>query len=67
MCQRGRRKEVVITDTDQIVIAMGAKSVNDLAGKLKDRVAELYVIGDAREPRTAFEATREGAEAARRI
>ncbi len=45
MCQRGRRKEVVITDTDQIVIAMGAKSVNDLAGKLKDRVAELYVIG----------------------
>ncbi len=66
VCARGG-EEVVITDTDQIVIAMGARSVNDLARKLKGKVAELYVIGDAREPRTAFEATREGAEAARRI
>ncbi len=66
VCVR-RGEEVVITDTDQIVIAMGARSVNDLARKLKGKVAELYVIGDAREPRTAFEATREGAEAARRI
>ena len=35
--------------------------------KLEGKVAEVYVIGDAKEPRAAFEATHGGAEAARVI
>jgi hypothetical protein len=46
---------------------MGAKSIDELSKKLKDKVTEIYVIGDAKEPRTVFEATHEGAEVARRI
>jgi len=41
--------------------------IDNLSEKLKGRVPELYVIGDAKEPRTAFESTHEGAEVARRI
>lgn len=56
-----------ITDVDQIIVALGAESVNSLVDKVKGTVKEYYVIGDAKEPRTAFEATREGAEVARKI
>jgi 2,4-dienoyl-CoA reductase-like NADH-dependent reductase (Old Yellow Enzyme family)/thioredoxin reductase len=52
---------------DQVVIATGAVSINELAAKLEVKIRELYVIGDAKEPRTVFEATQEGAEAARKI
>ena len=44
---------------DSLVIATGSKSENALAS-LKDLVPELYVIGDAKEPRNALEAIREG-------
>jgi hypothetical protein len=46
---------------------MGAKSVNDLSEKIKGKVAEVYVIGDAREPRKAIDAIHEAAEIARKI
>jgi 2,4-dienoyl-CoA reductase-like NADH-dependent reductase (Old Yellow Enzyme family)/thioredoxin reductase len=52
---------------DQIIVAMGAKPINELADSLKNKVPEVYVIGDAKEPRTMFEATHEGAEIARMI
>jgi 2,4-dienoyl-CoA reductase-like NADH-dependent reductase (Old Yellow Enzyme family)/thioredoxin reductase len=57
-------REETISGTDQIIVAMGAKSVNDLAKQLDGKVAEVYIIGDAKEPRTALEATHEGAQAA---
>jgi 2,4-dienoyl-CoA reductase-like NADH-dependent reductase (Old Yellow Enzyme family)/thioredoxin reductase len=60
-------REETISGIDQIIIAMGAKSVNDLAKQLEGKVAEVYIIGDAKEPRTALEATHEGAQAARMI
>jgi 2,4-dienoyl-CoA reductase-like NADH-dependent reductase (Old Yellow Enzyme family)/thioredoxin reductase len=60
-------KELAITGIDQVIVATGVKPVDELAGKLKEKVAEVYVIGDAKEPRSAFEAVHEGAEAARII
>jgi len=44
---------------DSVVIATGSKSENALAS-LKDLVPELHVIGDAKKPRNALEAIREG-------
>ena len=60
-------KEEIITSIDQVVVATGAKSVNELAARLKGKVPEIYVIGDAKEARSALEATHEGARAARMI
>lgn len=57
-------QEKRIEGLDQVIIATGARSANELEAELKGRVPEIFVIGDAREPRTLFEATREGAEAA---
>ncbi len=45
---------------DSIVLAMGSKSESRLAKELKDKVPELYTIGDAKEPRNALEAILEG-------
>ncbi len=52
---------------DTVVLAVGAKSVNELAEQLKDRVAELHLIGDAVKPRKITEAIREGFEVARKL
>ncbi len=60
-------KDEIIDGIDQVIIAMGAKPVNELAHQLEGRAGSVYLIGDAKEPRTAFEATQEGAEAARMI
>jgi len=60
-------KEDSIRGMDNIIIAMGAKSVNELSAKIKGKVSELYIIGDAFEPRKALEAIREGAEVGRKI
>lgn len=52
---------------DTVVMAAGAKSVNALYEKIKDRVPEVYLIGDARTPRKALEAVAEGFQAGRTI
>ena len=49
---------------DTIVLALGTKSVNYLKGQLEKKITELYVIGDALEPRKAIEAIEEGARVA---
>ncbi len=59
--------EEVITGIDQVIVATGLKPTNELATRLEGKVPEIYVIGDARAPRTAFEATHEAAEVARII
>jgi 2,4-dienoyl-CoA reductase-like NADH-dependent reductase (Old Yellow Enzyme family)/thioredoxin reductase len=51
-------KEEVLS-ADSIVIATGSKSENTLAS-VKDLAPEVYVIGDAKKPRNALEAIREG-------
>ncbi|NQT48098.1 MAG: FAD-dependent oxidoreductase [Chloroflexi bacterium] len=50
-----------------VILAMGARSVDEISDKVGDAVAEVYVIGDAREPRLALEAIAEGAEVGRKI
>ena len=60
-------KEESIRGVNSVILAMGAKSVNDLSEKIKGKVAEVYVIGDAKEPRKALDAIHEAAELARKI
>jgi 2,4-dienoyl-CoA reductase-like NADH-dependent reductase (Old Yellow Enzyme family)/thioredoxin reductase len=52
---------------DTIVLALGTKSVNTLKEQLEKKVSELYLIGDALEPRKAIEAIEEGARVALKI
>lgn len=59
--------EEVWTGFDTVVLAVGARSSNEIATTLRDIVKELYVIGDAVQPRKGVDATREGAEVACRI
>lgn len=54
-------KEITLTGFDTIIIAIGAKSVNNLEQELEGKVPELYTIGDAAEPRKAIDAIEEGA------
>jgi hypothetical protein len=46
---------------------MGTQSFDELSQKIKDKVAEVYVVGDAKEPRKAHEAIEEGARVGRLI
>jgi 2,4-dienoyl-CoA reductase-like NADH-dependent reductase (Old Yellow Enzyme family)/thioredoxin reductase len=52
---------------DTIVLATGTKSRNEIVDEIKGKVKEVYVIGDAAEPRRGVDAMREGAEAGRKI
>jgi len=52
---------------DAIVLAVGIQSRNELVDGIKDRIREVYVIGDAAEPRKGVDAMREGAEVGRKI
>ncbi len=47
-------------EADSIVIAAGSRSENSLADKIRHLVPELHVIGDAKKPRRALDAIREG-------
>lgn len=50
---------------DSIVLALGAERPNDdLYKELEGKVSELYVIGDARQPREIVDAVYEGEEIA---
>ena len=60
-------KEVRITGFDNMILAMGNRTVNALYEDLKGHVTELYIIGDASSPRNALDAIREGAECGRKI
>ena len=51
----------------EIVMAAGVKPYNPLEAELTDKVAELYVIGDAKKPAKASLANRAAAEIAVRI
>ena len=60
-------KEEVLWGMDYIVLAMGMKSVENLSNQIKGKVAEVFVIGDAKEPRKVTHAISEGAETGRMI
>ena len=52
---------------DTVVIAAGSRSENGLADLVKDLVPEVHVVGDAKSPRNALAAIREGFEAGLQI
>ncbi len=60
-------QDEAIRGMDAMILAMGTRSVDELSEKIKDSVAEVYVIGDAKEPRRALEAIAEGSVVGRRI
>jgi hypothetical protein len=66
VCREGEKQEA-LRGMKTIILAMGAKSVDALSAQLKDKVPEVYVIGDAKKPRKALEAIAEAAEVARSI
>jgi hypothetical protein len=45
---------------DTIILAVGAESRNELASEAREKVAEVYLIGDALEPRSGADALRDG-------
>jgi 2,4-dienoyl-CoA reductase-like NADH-dependent reductase (Old Yellow Enzyme family)/thioredoxin reductase len=56
-----------LLESDIIVLAAGAIANRNLTNSLKGIASELYVIGDARKPRKAIDAIREGSHIAREI
>jgi len=62
-----RDGESSFAPADSIVLAMGSEPENRLAGELEGAAAELYTVGDARTPRNALEAIREGFEAGLKV
>jgi 2,4-dienoyl-CoA reductase-like NADH-dependent reductase (Old Yellow Enzyme family)/thioredoxin reductase len=56
-----------IGNYDFIVLALGARSVNEIAKQIEGVVSKIYVIGDALEPRKAIDAIAEGASVGREI
>ena len=63
--RNGLEKNIGVYDT--IVVALGAKSVNEIAKQIEGKVSEVYVIGDALEPRNAENAIAEGARVGREV
>jgi 2,4-dienoyl-CoA reductase-like NADH-dependent reductase (Old Yellow Enzyme family)/thioredoxin reductase len=61
VCEDGKEQ---LLKADTVVLACGSESVNGLVSELKGKVAEVYCIGDAKEPRKILEAIHEGFEVA---
>jgi pyruvate/2-oxoglutarate dehydrogenase complex dihydrolipoamide dehydrogenase (E3) component len=59
--------EETLSGMDHIIIACGTKSVDTLSKAIEGKVPEVYIIGDAKQPRLALEAIAEGAEVGRKI
>jgi 2,4-dienoyl-CoA reductase (NADPH2) len=62
-----REGKTMLIRGDTVVMATGVKAVNALYGKLKERVPEIYLIGDAKAPRKALEAVAEGLAVGRSV
>jgi len=59
------REEKIPADT--VIVAAGTCPVNELHQRLRDSGVEVHLIGDAKQPRKAFEAIQEGLETGLRI
>ena len=56
-----------IRGAEYVILAAGARPVDKLSTEIREKVAEVYVIGDAKGPARVLEATATAAEIARRI
>jgi len=54
----GEKEEVI--QAESIVLALGSRQEGQLSEDLKDKVSEIYLVGDAKEPRKALDAVHEG-------
>jgi thioredoxin reductase len=60
-------QEETLRGFEYVILAMGVKPVDTLSKEMEGKVPEVYVIGDATQPRRALEATAGGADIGRRI
>jgi pyruvate/2-oxoglutarate dehydrogenase complex dihydrolipoamide dehydrogenase (E3) component len=60
-------KEELLGEFDSVIVAVGTKSIDDLANPLRDRGLEVKVIGDARKPGQIYNAVKDGFEVASEI
>lgn len=60
-------KQEALRGYDNVVIAMGARSENQLYEKIRGKVAEVYCIGDATKPRKVLEALNDGLDVGLKI
>lgn len=56
--EKGQKRDLL--PAESVVIAAGAEPENSLVDELVDLVPEIYTIGDAKAPRNALEAIKEG-------
>jgi len=61
----GQKKR--LSGFDSVVMAVGLRSIEQLYHALKDTISEVYLVGDAVEPRKILEALTESVEIARRV
>ncbi len=54
--------ETISLPARTVILAVGVAPVHDLYEEIKDQYPEVYLIGDAKRPRKALEAVREGLE-----
>ena len=62
-----RGRERTLEDIDSVIVAIGTRPYEILSDKIGDTVAEVHVIGDAKQARSALESIQEGADIARLI
>jgi NAD(H)-dependent 7beta-hydroxy-3-oxo-delta4-cholenoic acid oxidoreductase len=55
-------REETLRGVERIVLCVGSQPVNELADRIGEAVAEVHVIGDAKQARRLFEAIGEGRE-----
>ena len=60
-------QQILYSEVDTVVVAAGAKPAVDLLHGLQSKVPAVWVVGDARSPRSALEAVAEGSRAGREI
>jgi 2,4-dienoyl-CoA reductase (NADPH2) len=59
--------ETISLPARTVILAVGVAPVHDLYEEIKDQYQEVYLIGDAKRPRKALEAVREGLEVGLKI
>ncbi len=64
---RREGEEIALEEIDTVIWATGASSFNPLEGPLKERMEEVYAIGDCDHPRNAGEAIHEAFQVAYRL
>jgi len=58
LVEQGGKEQLIEADT--VLLAVGSRSVSELCEKVKERLPEVYMVGDAVAPRKALDAVRQG-------